>query len=78
MRASVRVGEIVPQRRMAWDVVSARLGSETTVISLVQAGFAAPNDDVDITTTGWGIFLQSLRAYLETGTGVPFPETRRC
>ena len=45
------------------------------MLSLVQSGFAAPNDDVGITTTGWGIFLQSLRAYLETGTGVPYPET---
>jgi uncharacterized protein YndB with AHSA1/START domain len=85
----VRVEAIDPERSMVWHVVSARLGSwpdtriafelrprgTSTVLSLVQSGSAAANDDVAITTTGWGFFLQSLRAYLETGTGTPFPDT---
>ena len=48
-----------------------RAEKDGTAVSFAHRGFAQADDRYAQTTTGWGIHLQSLKDYLETGTGNP-------
>ena len=84
----VKVAELAPPARVAWDEVSSTGGgfdgttitfdlkSEEGITSLLFAhrGFKAGGDNIAAATTRWGFYLWSLKRYLETGKGTPNPE----
>jgi uncharacterized protein YndB with AHSA1/START domain len=84
----VRVAELTPPARVAWDEVSSTGGgfdgttisfdlkSDEGITSLLFAhrGFKTDGDNIAAATTRWGFYLLSLKRYLETGKGAPNPE----
>ncbi|HUN29152.1 MAG TPA: SRPBCC domain-containing protein, partial [Alphaproteobacteria bacterium] len=59
--------------RPEWDgttiTFDLRAEQEYTVLSFAHRGFETADERYAVTTTGWGVYLASLRQYLETGTG---------
>lgn len=88
MVIKVKVAELVPPKRAAWDVVSSTGGgfdgttvsfdltSEDDITSLLFAhrGFKAGANNIASATTRWGFYLLSLKRYLESGKGTPNPD----
>lgn len=88
MVIKVKVAELVPPKRAAWDVVSSTGGgfdgttvsfdltSEDGITSLLFAhrGFRAGASNIASATTRWGFYLLSLKRYLESGKGTPNPD----
>lgn len=78
----VQVRELTRPERVGWEVLSSfRSEWEGTTISFellpdegrtrlrfAHRGFPQPDDDYALCTTGWGIYLASLKALLEDGT----------
>ena len=83
----VTITELSPPTRVVWTVIASNApgGWEGTTIafdlapdgaggtSLIfsHSGFAAMNEGVERVTTGWGLYLDSLKALAETGQGAP-------
>jgi uncharacterized protein YndB with AHSA1/START domain len=61
--------------RLAFSVES--VGAKARV-ALVHKGFALDSGCYDDCIKGWGYFLKSLKAYLETGTGTPYTPGFSC
>ena len=88
MVIKVKVAELTPPRRVAWEpvsstgggfdgtVISFDLKSEDGVTSVLFAhrGFKASDENIGSATMRWGFYLLSLKRYLETGKGTPNPE----
>jgi uncharacterized protein YndB with AHSA1/START domain len=84
----VRVAELAPPGRVAWDgvtstggrfdgtTISFDLKSQEGITSLlfVHRGFKTSGDDIASATTRWGFYLLRLKRYLESGKGTPNPE----
>ena len=83
---TVRVEALVPPTHVGWRVASSgapggwvgttiafdlRPDGDATTLLFAHRGFAEADEGYARVTTGWGIYLQSLRQYLETGTGTP-------
>ena len=54
--------------RITWKISPADGGSR---IQLLHQGFAMGGPPYDMTVQGWGPFVKSLQAYLDTGAGRP-------
>jgi uncharacterized protein YndB with AHSA1/START domain len=49
-------------------------GSGETVVLFTHAGWRSPSEFMAHCSARWAYFLLSLKGYLETGKGTPFPE----
>jgi Activator of Hsp90 ATPase homolog 1-like protein len=88
MVIKVKVAELNPLERVAWNGVSSTGGhfdgttisfdlrSEEGITSLLFAhrGFKAGENNIASATTRWGFYLLSLKRHLEGGKGTPNPE----
>jgi len=84
----VTIEELTPPVRVRWRVADSTLASWRgtsvafdlepqdggTVLRFAHRGFAQADDNYARVTTGWGYYLASLKAYLETGKGAPHPD----
>jgi uncharacterized protein YndB with AHSA1/START domain len=83
----MEVVELDPGRRVLWrcvdgppEWIDTTIGfdlSESdgwTSVLFAHRGWAEPVEFMHHCTTKWGVFLQSLKQLLETGTGAPFPD----
>jgi uncharacterized protein YndB with AHSA1/START domain len=82
---TVAVRELEPPLHVMWKTLSSfrpewegttivfdlRVDASGTVLSFAHRGFETADERYAMTTTGWGVYLASLRHYLETGTGSP-------
>jgi uncharacterized protein YndB with AHSA1/START domain len=83
--AKVTVEELDPTTRVRWKVANAAWpandiqfhlkadGSDTTLV-FAHRGFPRADDGYAGATTRWGLYLFSLKRYLETGKGTPNPD----
>ena len=53
-------------------VVAATPAGKGVKVELVHSGFPAKNETYASCTAGWAHFLASMKAYLETGVGMPY------
>ena len=81
----ITIKELEPPLHVVWKTASSfrpqwagttiifdlRAEADTTVVSFAHRGFEQADEHYAVTTTGWGVALASLRAYLETGSGSP-------
>jgi uncharacterized protein YndB with AHSA1/START domain len=85
-RIEMKVVELVPNRRVLWQVVggpddwiSTKVSfdlaqdGDYTVILFKHAGWKEPSDFMHHCTTKWGMFLMSMKSLGETGKGAAFP-----
>jgi len=81
------VRELEPAKRVVWEVtdgpaewigttVSFDLSQEDdfTIVLFAHQGWREPVEFMYHCSTKWGVFLQSLKQLLETGTGAPAPD----
>jgi uncharacterized protein YndB with AHSA1/START domain len=86
-RADMRVLELDPEKHVAWQVTAAHpdwIGSkvsfelkpegEQTTVLFRHEGWQEPNEFMHHCSTKWATFLLSLKAFVETGKGAPFPD----
>jgi uncharacterized protein YndB with AHSA1/START domain len=83
--AKVTVEELNPATRMRWKVANAAWpgndiefnlkadGNDATLV-FAHRGFPRADDGYASATTRWGLYLFSLKRYLETGKGTPNPD----
>jgi activator of Hsp90 ATPase-like protein len=82
----VKVLELHPARRVLWQVVDGPkewigtkigfdLGQERdwTIVLFKHQGWKEPVEFMHHCSTKWGVFLLSLKAFLETSKGAPWP-----
>jgi uncharacterized protein YndB with AHSA1/START domain len=82
----MNVLDLQPAKRVLWEVVdgpaewvgttvSFELAQEGewTIVLFAHAGWREPVEFFNHCSTKWAIFLMSLKALLETGTGAPHP-----
>jgi uncharacterized protein YndB with AHSA1/START domain len=83
----IRIDEMIPNRRVVWDVEYSAIpelkgtlitfdisesGDEVT-LDFTESGFQKAEVVHAIFSSGWYLYLSSLRQYLETGVGHPHP-----
>jgi uncharacterized protein YndB with AHSA1/START domain len=86
----LEVLELHPDRRVVWQVVDGPaewLGTkirfelskqdDQTIVLFKHEGWKEPVEFMHHCSTKWGVFLMSLKAYGETGTGQPSPNDVR-
>ena len=82
----MEVLELDPARRVLWQVVDGpnewigttisfdlRQESEWTIIGFKHQGWGDPVEFMHHCSTKWAVFLLSLKSFLETGKGAPWP-----
>jgi uncharacterized protein YndB with AHSA1/START domain len=82
----MKVLELVPDKRVVWEVVAGPaewLGTtvrfdvaqegDWTLVRFKHQGWKEPVDFMHHCSTKWGVFLLSLKSLLETGKGAPAP-----
>ena len=82
----MKVLELVPDRRVLWEVVAGptewmgttvsfdlQQEGDWTLVRFKHQGWKEPVDFMHHCTTKWGVFLLSLKALLESGKGSPAP-----
>jgi uncharacterized protein YndB with AHSA1/START domain len=87
---SMKVLELLPDRRVAWECLSGppewvgtRLSFDLkedageTVLLFAQRGWREPVEFMHACSTKWAVFLMSLKACVETGRGTPYPRDTR-
>ncbi len=83
--AKVTIEELNPTTRVRWKVVHAawdgkdigfdlKADGNDTTIRFSHRGFSRADDGYASATTRWGVYLVSLKRYLETGKGTPNPD----
>jgi uncharacterized protein YndB with AHSA1/START domain len=84
----LQITQLDPNVRVAWRCVNGPekwIGTEfafdlepideqASILRFAHRGFAETDDFFMHCNTKWGYFLQSLKAYIETGKGTPHPE----
>lgn len=83
----MKVLELVPGRRVLWEVIDgpeAWIGTTIsfdlkeedgfTIVLFKHAGWKEPVEFMHHCSTKWGQFLMSLKALMETGKGAPHPD----
>jgi len=88
--AVVEVTRVDPDGHVAWACVGGAdewVGTELafdlaptedgTAVLFAHAGWREPTEFMAHCSARWAYFLLSLKAYLETGTGTPFPDDLR-
>jgi uncharacterized protein YndB with AHSA1/START domain len=83
--AKVTVEELDPATRVRWKLANAAWqgndiefnlkadGNDTTLV-FAHRGFPRADDGYASATTRWGLYLLSLKRYLESGNGTPNPD----
>ena len=82
----MRVVELHPASRVLWQVVDGpeewvgtkisfdiEQRDEWTIVLFKHAGWKAPVEFMHHCSTKWAVFLLSLKSFLETGKGAPWP-----
>ena len=82
----IKVLELEPARRVLWEVVGGpaewvgtriefalRQDGAMTIVLFKHAGWREPVEFMHQCSTKWAIFLMSLKALVETGSGAPWP-----
>lgn len=82
----MKVLELQPTMRVLWQVVGGpeewigtkiswdlRQEKDYIIILFKHAGWKEPVEFMHHCSTKWGIFLMSLKSFLETGKGAPYP-----
>jgi uncharacterized protein YndB with AHSA1/START domain len=82
----MKVTELAPGRRVAWQVIDGPpewLGTtisfdieqrgDWTILLFRHAGWKEPVEFMHHCSTKWAVFLLSLKSLLETGKGAPYP-----
>jgi uncharacterized protein YndB with AHSA1/START domain len=69
VRQAPQYGRLWEGTTITWDVAPAVTGA---TLLFGHRGFAVADASYEQTRTGWGYFLRSLKAYLETGIGTPY------
>jgi uncharacterized protein YndB with AHSA1/START domain len=82
----MKVLDLQPGKRVLWEVVDGPLEwlattvsfdltqeGEWTIVLFEHAGWREPVEFMNHCSTKWAIFLMSLKALVETGTGAPHP-----
>ena len=83
--AKVTVEALDPAARVRWQVVNAawpapdiafdlKAAAKDTTLVFAHRGFPRADDAYASATTRWGLYLLSLKRYLETGKGMPNPD----
>ena len=83
----MKVLEVQPARRVAWQVIDGpaewigttisfdlKQEGDWTIISFKHQGWKEPVDFMHHCSTKWAVFLLSLKSLLETGKGAPYPD----
>lgn len=81
-----QVTELRPDERVRWQVIAGpdewigthlifdiKLDGDYTIILFTHQGWAEPVEFMHHCSTKWGVFLVSLKQYLDSGTGAPAP-----
>ncbi len=82
----MKVLELHPAKRVLWQVVEGpeewvgtkisfdlKQEGEWTIILFKHEGWKEPVEFMHHCSTKWGVFLLSIKAFLETGKGAPWP-----
>lgn len=82
----MKVIELDPARRVLWRVVDGpedwlgttvgfdlKRDDDFTIILFKHQGWKEPVESMHHCTTKWAVFLMSLKSFVETGKGAPFP-----
>ena len=56
-----------------WRGTTLAMSVESNRVRLVHAGYPAKDECYERCVQGWAYFMPSLKAYVETGRGTPFP-----
>jgi uncharacterized protein YndB with AHSA1/START domain len=85
-RIEVKVIELVPNRRVLWQVVGGPdvwIGTKVsfdlsqdgdfTAILFKHAGWKEPSEFMHHCTTKWAMFLMSMKSFIEIGKGAAYP-----
>lgn len=83
----MKVLELEPSRRVLWEVVGGpdewigttvswelRQEGDYTILLFKHGGWKEPVEFMYHCSTKWGVFLLSLKAFVETGVGLPEPD----
>jgi uncharacterized protein YndB with AHSA1/START domain len=86
-RIDMKVIELDPDKRVVWQVVdgpAAWIGSRVsfelrpeggnTIVLFKHEGWKEPSEMMHHCSTKWAMFLMSLKSFVETGTGAPYPK----
>lgn len=82
----LKVLELRPNERVQWEIVAGpeewigttvsfelTTDGDWTIVRFTHAGWREPVEFMNHCSTKWAIFLMSLKALVETGTGAPHP-----
>lgn len=82
----MRIVELVPNTRVLWQVVGGpeewigtkvsfdlKQDGDYTILLFKHAGWKEPVEFMHHCSTKWGVFLMSLKSFVETGKGAPYP-----
>lgn len=82
----MKVLDLQPGKRVLWEVIDGPVewigttvsfdlaqDGEWTIVLFAHAGWREPVEFLSHCSTKWAIFLMSLKALVETGTGAPHP-----
>jgi uncharacterized protein YndB with AHSA1/START domain len=82
----MKVLDLQPAKRVLWEVIDGPaewIGTtvsldltqdgDWTIILFAHAGWREPVEFLNHCSTKWAMFLMSLKAFVETGTGAPHP-----
>jgi uncharacterized protein YndB with AHSA1/START domain len=82
----MKVMDLQPDRRVLWEVIDGPAewvgttvsfdltqSGEWTIVLFSHAGWREPVEFMNHCSTKWAVFLMSLKALVETGTGAPHP-----